>query len=74
MSSTSLSPKNIERSQRLDKFLQERADQIMTFRADNAEDDMTLMDDKIKSLDNFMDTVTDKAIVENAKAAWENKT
>jgi len=35
---------------------------------------MLSAEDREKALDDFMDSVTDKALVEDAKAAWANKT
>lgn len=66
--------KNIERSQRLDRFLQDKDIRVLNPHNDMAEDRILSTDDREKALENFMDSVTDKAVIEDAKVAWPNKT
>jgi hypothetical protein len=70
---TSLGTKAIERSQRLDRFLQDKDDQVVASRSRGTETEMTSVVDKEKELERFMDSVTDNAMVEDAKWAWEKK-
>jgi hypothetical protein len=70
---TSWRIKAIERSQRLDRFLQDKDDQVVASRSRGAETEMPSVADKEKELERFMDSVTDNAMVEDAKMAWEKK-
>jgi hypothetical protein len=69
-----LSPKNIERSQRLDAFLQDK-DNYAIICSDRAieHEGIPSANEREKELDGFMESVTDKAVVEDAKVATVQK-
>ena len=71
---TSPSRTDAGRSQRLEAFLKDKEDGVNMNWTNTKGDGGLTASEREKELDNFMNKVTDKAVIEDAKAAWEKKT